>query len=119
MCHPMAGSETAVTYTEKLLRDVRMSPRGDGLSVIWMHIMPFYRSRLRIFLIIVRKCTSALVISSQMVFRRCMRKTRMRRWQKMVYCIYNGSVKQRIEEVERLARITEADGAVLFDPLGL
>ena len=37
----MAGSEKAVTYTEKLLRDVRMSPRGDGLSVIWMHIMPF------------------------------------------------------------------------------
>ena len=34
--------------------------------------------------------------------------------EKMVYCIYNGSVKQRIEEAERLARITEADGAVLF-----
>lgn len=34
--------------------------------------------------------------------------------EKMVYCIYNGSVKQRIEKAERLARITESDGAVLF-----
>ena len=32
--------------------------------------------------------------------------------EKMVYCIYNGSVKQRIEEAERLARIT--DRMVLF-----
>ena len=113
MCHLMAGSETAVTYTEKLLRDVRMSPRGDGLSVIWMHIMPFLQEPVKDIFNYSKKCTSALVISSQMVFQEMHAEDRMRRWQrKWFYCIYNGSVKQRIEEAERLARITEADGAV-------
>ncbi len=60
MCHLMAGSETAVTYTEKLLRDVQMSSRGDGLSVIWMHTMPFLQEPVKDILIIVKKCTSRL-----------------------------------------------------------
>ncbi len=35
--------------------------------------------------------------------------------EKMVYCIYNGSVKQRIDEARNgLPELTEADGAVLF-----
>lgn len=34
--------------------------------------------------------------------------------EKMVYCIYNGSVNQRIEEAKELADIVGADGAVLF-----
>ena len=84
MCHLMAGSETAVTYTEKLLRDSKkMHIRAcdfiaDGFQE--MHAEDPYEAMA----------------------------------EKMVYCIYNGSVKQRIEEAERLARITESDGAVLF-----
>ena len=34
--------------------------------------------------------------------------------EKMVYCIYNGSVNQRIEEAKELANTVGADGAVLF-----
>ena len=34
--------------------------------------------------------------------------------EKMVYSIYNGSVSQRIQEAEKLARETEADGGILF-----
>ena len=115
MCHLMAGSETAVTYTEKLLRDVRMSPRGDGLSVIWMHIMPFLQEPVK----------DTFNYSKKMHIRACdfiadgfqemhAEDPYEAMAEKMVYCIYNGSVKQRVEEAERLARITEADGAVLF-----
>ena len=115
MCHLMAGSETAVTYTEKLLRDVRMSPRGDGLSVIWMHIMPFLQEPVK----------DIFNYSKKMHIRACdfiadgfqemhAEDPYEAMAEKMVYCIYNGSVKQRVEEAERLARITEADGAVLF-----
>ena len=115
MCHLMAGSETAVTYTEKLLRDVRMSPRGDGLSVIWMHIMPFLQEPVK----------DIFNYSKKMHIRACdfiadgfqemhAEDPYEAMAEKMVYCIYNGSVKQRIEEAERLARITESDGAVLF-----
>ena len=34
--------------------------------------------------------------------------------EKMVYSIYNGSVSQRIQAAEKLARETEADGGILF-----
>ena len=34
--------------------------------------------------------------------------------EKMVYCIYNGSVNQRIEEAKELADTVGADGTVLF-----
>ena len=33
---------------------------------------------------------------------------------KMVNCIYNGSVKQRIQRAQELASLTEADGGILF-----
>ena len=34
--------------------------------------------------------------------------------EKMVNCIYNGSVKQRIQRAQELASLTEADGGILF-----
>ena len=34
--------------------------------------------------------------------------------EKMVYCIYNGNVSQRIELAKELAKITNADGGILF-----
>ena len=34
--------------------------------------------------------------------------------EKMVNCIYNGSVKQRIRRAQELANLTEADGGILF-----
>lgn len=40
---------------------------------------------------------------------------RTRRWQeKMVNCIYNGNVNQRIEAAKNLAKETDVDGAILF-----
>jgi benzoyl-CoA reductase/2-hydroxyglutaryl-CoA dehydratase subunit BcrC/BadD/HgdB len=32
----------------------------------------------------------------------------------MVHCIYNGSVKERIQMAEKLAKQTDADGGILF-----
>ena len=34
--------------------------------------------------------------------------------EKMVHCIYNGSVKERIQMAEKLAKQTDADGGILF-----
>lgn len=34
--------------------------------------------------------------------------------EKMVNCIYNGSVGQRIEKAKELAQLTEADGGILL-----
>ena len=34
--------------------------------------------------------------------------------EKMVHCIYNGSVSERIQMAEKLAKLTDADGGILF-----
>ena len=34
--------------------------------------------------------------------------------EKMVNCIYNGNVEQRIQEAKELANLTDADGGILF-----
>ena len=115
MCHLLAGSEASVKYTEMLLNDVKKAPKGEGLHVLWMHIMPFLQEPVK----------DIFNYSKKMHIRACdfiadgfqemhAEDPYEAMAEKMVYCIYNGSVKQRIEEAERLARITESDGAVLF-----
>ncbi len=41
MCHLLAGSKESVTYTKLLLEDVKKAPKGEGLRILWMHMMPF------------------------------------------------------------------------------
>ncbi len=115
MCHLMAGSDSAVKYTEKLLEDVRKAPKGEGLSVLWMHIMPFLQEPVKEIFnhsknMHIRACDFIADGFQEMHAADPYEALA----QKMVYCIYNGSVSQRIEEAKKLARITEVDGAVLF-----
>ena len=41
MCHLLAGSEESLKYTKMLLEDVKKAPKGEGLHILWMHMMPF------------------------------------------------------------------------------
>lgn len=115
MCHLLAGSEASVKYTEMLLNDVKKAPKGEGLHVIWMHIMPFLQAPVK----------EIFNYSTKMHIRACdfvadgfqeMHEEDPYKAlaEKMVYSIYNGSVSQRIQVAEKLARETEADGGILF-----
>lgn len=115
MCHLLAGSETSVKYTELLLEDVRKAPKGEGLHVLWMHIMPFLQEPVK----------EVFNYSGNMHIRACdfvadgFRNMHAEdpyeaMAEKMVYCIYNGSVEQRIRMAEDLAKQTDADGSILF-----
>ena len=42
MCHLLAGSEESLKYTKMLLEDVKKAPKGEGLHILWMHMMPFF-----------------------------------------------------------------------------
>lgn len=44
MCHLLAGSQESLKYTKMLLEDVKRRQR-EGLHILWMHMMPFCRSR--------------------------------------------------------------------------
>ena len=66
------------------------------------------------YLITARTCISVPVILLQTVFSGCRPRILTRPCGKMVNCIYNGSVKQRIRRAQELANLTEADGGILF-----
>ena len=115
MCHLLAGSDEAVKYTKLLLEDVKKAPKGEGLHLLWMHMMPFLQEPVK----------DVFNYSEQMHIRVCdfvadgFQQTHYEdpyeaMAEKMVNCIYNGSVKQRIQKAEELAHMTEADGSILF-----
>ena len=115
MCHLLSGSEASVRYTEMLLDDVKKSPKGDGLHVLWMHIMPFLQEPVKeVFNYSQKMHISAcdfVADGFQMMHAEDPYEALA---EKMVNCIYNGSVKQRIQLAKDLAKITEADGGILF-----
>ena len=115
MCHLMAGSDEAVKYTKMLLEDVKKAPKGEGLHVLWMHIMPFLQAPVKDIFnynpkMHIRACD--FIADGFQEMRSDDPYEAMA--EKMVYCIYNGTVSQRIETAKRLAKETEADGGILF-----
>lgn len=115
MCHLMAGSGVSLKYTQMLLEDVKKSPKGEGLHVLWMHIMPFLQEPVKE----VFNYSKTMHISACDFVADGFRMMHSddpyeALAEKMVYCIYNGSVKQRIEMARELAKETQADGGVLF-----
>ena len=115
MCHLMAGSEVSLKYTQMLLEDVKKAPKGEGLHVLWMHIMPFLQEPVKeVFNYSKTMHISACDFVAD-GFRMMQSDDPYEALaEKMVYCIYNGSVKQRIEMAKELAKETQADGGVLF-----
>lgn len=115
MCHLLAGSKESVTYTKLLLEDVKKAPKGEGLRILWMHMMPFLQQPVK----------EVFNYSDQMHISTCdfvadgFQKVHHEdpyeaMAEKMVNCIYNGSVGQRIEKAKELAQLTEADGGILL-----
>lgn len=115
MCHLLAGSETAVRYTKLLLEDVKKAPKGEGLHILWMHIMPFLHEPVKdVFNYSKTVHLSACDFVAD-GFRQMQSDDPYEAMaEKMVYCIYNGNVSQRIELAKELAKITNADGGILF-----
>lgn len=115
MCHLLAGSETAVRYTKLLLEDVKKAPKGDGLHILWMHIMPFLQEPVKdVFNYSKTVHLSACDFVAD-GFRQMQSDDPYEAMaEKMVYCIYNGSSRQRTEFAKQLAELTGADGGILF-----
>ena len=115
MCHLLAGSETAVRYTKLLLEDVKKAPKGEGLHILWMHIMPFLQEPVKD---VFNYSNTVHLSACDFVadgFRQMQSDDPYEAMaEKMVYCIYNGNVSQRIELAKELAKITNADGGILF-----
>ena len=115
MCHLLAGSETSLKYTELLLEDVKNAPKGDGLHVLWMHIMPFLQQPVKETFNYSKTMHISACDFVADGFREMQAADPYEAMaEKMVHCIYNGSVKERIQMAEKLAKQTDADGGILF-----
>lgn len=115
MCHLLAGSATSVKYTELLLEDVKKAPKGEGLHVLWMHIMPFLQEPVKeVFNYSKKMHISACDFVADGFQEMHALDPYEAMAEKMVHCIYNGSVDERIQMAENLANTTEADGGILF-----
>lgn len=115
MCHLLAGSEESIKYTKMLLEDVQKAPKGEGLHILWMHMMPFLQEPVKEVFnysrdVQIRACDFVADGFRSMHYEDPYEALA----EKMVYCIYNGSVAQRIQQAEELAKRTEADGGILF-----
>lgn len=115
MCHLLAGSDASVKYTSMLLEDVKNAPAADGLRVLWMHIMPFLQQPVKESFNYSKKLhISACDFVADGFQEMSASDPYEALAEKMVGCIYNGSIEQRIQLAERLARTTDADGGILF-----
>lgn len=98
-----------------LLNDVKKAPKSDGLHVFWMHIMPFLQAPVKE---IFNYSKDAHITACDFVadgFREMHSSDSYEALaEKMVNCIYNGNVEQRIQEAKELANLTDADGGILF-----
>lgn len=115
MCHLMAGSKGALHYTKMLLEDVKNAPKADGLHILWMHMMPFLQEPVKE---VFNYSKDVHISACDFVadgFQVCKSQNPYEIMaEKMVHCIFNGSVKQRIEKATELAKFTNADGSILF-----
>ena len=115
MCHLMAGSKESLKYTKLLLEDVKKAPAADGLKILWMHMMPFLQEPVKeVFNYSDKIHISACDFVADGFQKMHSSDPYEAMAEKMVNCIYNGSVKQRIRRAEELAELTEADGGILF-----
>lgn len=115
MCHLLAGSEESLKYTKMLLEDVKKAPKGEGLHILWMHMMPFLQDPVKDVFNYSRNVHISACDFVADGFQRMQASDPYEALaEKMVNCIYNGSVKQRIRRAQELADLTEADGGILF-----
>ena len=115
MCHLLSCSEESVNYTKLLLRDVERAPKGDGLHILWMHIMPFLQAPVRdVFNYSKNIHISACDFVADGFQTMHARDPYEALAEKMVHCIYNGNVEERIRLADKLAKETGADGGILF-----
>lgn len=115
MCHLLAGSKEAVQYTKMFLEDVKKAPRGEGEHILWMHMMPFLQQPVKdVFNFSENVHISACDFVADGFRRMHYEDPYEALAEKMVYCIYNGSTAQRIQQAKELAKQTGADGGILF-----
>ena len=117
---PHGGFRRRQSSTSKLLlEDVKKAPKSEGLHILWMHMMPFLQEPVKdIFNYSDRFISVPVTLLADGFQKTHYEDPYESMAEKMVNCIYNGSVKQRIQKAKELAAQTNVDGGILFTHWG-
>lgn len=113
--HLLMGTEDACRYAKQLSEDIERAPKDTGLKVLWLHVMPFLQPAAKSVFnlaedIHIKACD--FVCDG---FRESVAEDPFEMMaEKMVYSIYNGNIDGRIAYAKKLAKMTEADGCILY-----
>ena len=117
--HPSLGSPDALAMAEAEVSDYPRAERFDGLSLVWMHVAPYFSPSLQQML---DQNPDAQIIASDM----CYDQVSFDGWdhgadepweamaERLIKDAFNGPARRRVELVRRLAEETGADGVVCF-----
>lgn len=119
--HLSLGTPQALGLVRQFNRDLVSAPRFDGVSLVWMHTTPYFLQQIsnRINL-----SSEAQIMCSDMSFDQALlpgdswlfdaSKPYEAMAERLVRNSFNGPVERRIKRGLELARLTDADGIVVF-----
>lgn len=114
--HVVLGSPEAARFCSLLADEMARAPRSAGIRLVWVHTMPFSQAPLverlnfndRSFVTACDMAADPMLIDIDPA------KPYDAMARRLVYSCFNGSADVRAARAVELARMTEADGAVVF-----
>ena len=118
--HIMLGSKEAELYNKKMLEEIRTSKNDDeAVRLIWMHMIPYTLPSMVNNINIPGKCR---IVGNDLVYD-CMMEVDSDdpyyvMAYRMVHSTYNGDYMNRARKTIEMAKLTNAEGIVLFEHWG-
>lgn len=115
MNHILLGSRQAEKYSGLLLKDIRQASSSSGLRLLWIHLIPHMQVPLRQLLNFTDKAfIAACEPAYESMIAMDVSKPYESMARRMINSCYNGSPDSRVSQAIRMARLTGADGMVIF-----
>jgi len=117
--HIMLGTKRSEGYCRRMLRDIKKSKGNNAIRLVWQHMIPFLQPSANEFLSFTERARITacdIVYDSMITVDPSKPYDAMAR--RMVYSIYNGDPKLRVQRALEIAELTKADGIVAFAQWG-
>ncbi len=116
MSRMLLGSEESVAYFTRLAQETEQAPLSTAKRLVWIHVLPYMQPSLQRLLnfqnqVVITGCdlgydAMLLPLEEDQPYRSMARR--------LVYSGYNGDPQGRIQNALKVAKLTRADGAVIF-----
>ena len=117
--HIMMGTKQAENYNRKTLEDIKKAPDNDAVRLLWMHMIPFPQPAITGLMGYEKKARiTAVDLVYDSMFDLDIEDPYEAMAYRMVYSVYNGDYKWRVERALEIAEMTRTEGIVTFEHWG-